>query len=594
MPYPGNFHSFYAENSLTSLYSPGKHLALSNIQLERFFSIHILCNDITSCSFRSLATQVQHDQTLDSCLRRLDQDVRRTGRISRRDIEDVLEEIRHTRSPTSSQSLLVIRCCGNLVPEELPETRTKLVQEIWNTLNKLNVPMDISHYNALLRVYLENEHEFTPTDILAELEAKGIEPNRVTYQRLIAKYCQSGDIEGATRILEFMREKQLPVNENVFNALIDGHSKTGDMESAHGILAVMLQAGLDPSADTYTILMSGYAKQGDMETIKMLLEECDKKEIFLLDKDYLEIAYSLTINGHEALVPEILTKVKKQFGYNQDAINVIFRLINKGFDDTAFTIMRTMVRNERTDGTQQSMGAFFLKQMVKANRPIEKILDVCKRLEEEELFVNPISYITERALELGNETVAYELLHKMKEQGLPIRNHYFWPLIISKANDPTGDGIIDVLIEMGKFDVHPNAETIREYVLPNLKGKSSDIISKLRTANISIGSAACSLAISLIQRFDLAEAAVIMQTVQAYYQPDLLRKPLTAAFYKTKDVENYITIVRQVYENMDKKADFDNDDKAVDKSPVVGRFIMDLASHGRQFNDVCIFFYIFI
>lgn len=47
----------------------------------------------------------------------------------------------------------------------------------------------------------------------------------VTYQRLISRYCQQGDIEGATRILEFMREKQLPVNENVFNALIMGHSQ---------------------------------------------------------------------------------------------------------------------------------------------------------------------------------------------------------------------------------------------------------------------------------------------------------------------------------------------------------------------------------
>lgn len=67
---------------------------------------------------------------------------------------------------------------GNLVPEELPEFRTTLVQDIWKTLGKLNVSMDISHYNALLRVYLENEHPFSPTEFLADLESKGIEPNR--------------------------------------------------------------------------------------------------------------------------------------------------------------------------------------------------------------------------------------------------------------------------------------------------------------------------------------------------------------------------------------------------------------------------------
>ena len=71
------------------------------------------------------------NQNLDTQLKRLDQDVRRSGRISRRDLEEILEEIRLNKSATSSQSLLVIRCCGNLVPEEKPEIRTKIVQEIW-------------------------------------------------------------------------------------------------------------------------------------------------------------------------------------------------------------------------------------------------------------------------------------------------------------------------------------------------------------------------------------------------------------------------------------------------------------------------------
>lgn len=167
------------------------------------------------------------DQSLENSLRRIDQDVRRSGRISRRDVEELIEEIQSSKYATSSQSLLVIRCCGNLVPDELPETRTKIVQEMWNTLHKLKIPMDISHYNALLRVYLENEHLFSPVDFLTELESKGIEPNRVTYQRLIARYCQEGDIDGATKILQYMREKQMSVNENVFNTLIMGHSKAG-------------------------------------------------------------------------------------------------------------------------------------------------------------------------------------------------------------------------------------------------------------------------------------------------------------------------------------------------------------------------------
>lgn len=38
---------------------------------------------------------------------------------------------------------------------------------------------DVSHYNALLKVYLQNEHKFSPTDFLAKMEGANVQPNRV-------------------------------------------------------------------------------------------------------------------------------------------------------------------------------------------------------------------------------------------------------------------------------------------------------------------------------------------------------------------------------------------------------------------------------
>ena len=49
--------------------------------------------------------------------------------------------------------------------------------------------MDISHYNTLLRVYLDNGTDFSPDTILTELATKELIPNRVTYQHLITKFC---------------------------------------------------------------------------------------------------------------------------------------------------------------------------------------------------------------------------------------------------------------------------------------------------------------------------------------------------------------------------------------------------------------------
>jgi len=40
---------------------------------------------------------------------------------------------------TPSQSLMVLRCCGSLVPDELPENRTILVQKIWQAINEIGM-----------------------------------------------------------------------------------------------------------------------------------------------------------------------------------------------------------------------------------------------------------------------------------------------------------------------------------------------------------------------------------------------------------------------------------------------------------------------
>ncbi|XP_055597632.1 leucine-rich PPR motif-containing protein, mitochondrial [Uranotaenia lowii] len=507
-----------------------------------------LCGSSVSGYATSAASS---SQGLDRSLKRLDEDVKRSGRISRRDLEDVLEEIRINRSASSAQSLLVIRCCGNLVPEELPEVRTALVQEIWKTLNSLNVAMDISHYNALLRVYLDNEHSFSPTEFLADLQAKGVEPNRVTYQRLISRYCQEGDIEGATKILEFMREKQLPVNEYVFNALIMGHSQADDLESATGILAVMAQAGLQPSADTYTTLLCGYARKGDIEYITKTLDTCEKKEIFLLDKDLLEIIYSLATNGFADKVEFLIERIRKQVGYNQDAVNVILRLINRGQEEVALKLLKTMPRATKNDGELANTGGFLLKQLVKAKRPVDKIIAICEELQSGGLNKQAYLIALETALRNGINETAFALLKVMSQSNFPLRQHFFWPLLCT-TDRPQPEGVMNVLRAMkDEFNLMPSSETVREYAIPNLgMANYEEVIQLLKSVGISTAAASSGCAFVALENNNLKEAAQIASRFRAFYSPGIYRKPLVSALVHTKDFDSYIRFSRHLYDNL--------------------------------------------
>ncbi|KAG4071985.1 hypothetical protein HA402_016225 [Bradysia odoriphaga] len=511
-----------------------------------------------SCSAftQGFASAIQRpDLNLDESIKKLDQDVRRIGRISRRDIEEVFDEVRRIKTASSSQSLLLIRFCGNVVPEELPEVRTALVQEIWKTLNNLNVSMDITHYNALLRVYLENEHPFSPTEFLADLEAKGIEPNRVTYQRLISRYCQEGDMDGATKILEFMREIQLPINENVFSSLIMGHSEAGDIEAAIGILPVMREAGMKPSSVTYTNLLCAYAKHGKMDEILTTLDECESNEIYLAYKDLFEVIYSLAKNGHTDFVDKIIPRLLKSSGYNQHAASLILRLVNIRQEDTALKILKTMPRGTKPNGEFYEIGSFFIRQLVKSERPTEKILSICGELQQSGLHHRAIPIAVELGARSGNLDIAVPLFRELQQNELPMHT---------------------------EFNITPDGETVRDYVLPNLQVQDYEkIILTLQTTGISSPTAILSCVHHAITQHRLKTAVNLMLTHPIYYQPSVLRRPLVEALIKTNDFESYQSIVRSVYENIPRLPKIRNagaveDDKQM-QSEVVGQFVLDAA-----------------
>lgn len=391
-----------------------------------------------------------------------------------------------------------------------------------------------------------------------------------------------------------MREKQHPVNENVFNALIMGHSQADDMESASGILSVMQQASLEPSADTYTTLLCGYARKGDIAQIQSTLETCEQKEIYLLDKDILDVVYALTLNGFGDLIDPIVETLRKSAGYNQDAVNLILRLTNKGYEDVAFKILKTMTRGSRADGELVDTGNFFIKQLVKANCSSSKILDICKELQDDGLNSRALLTAIESGLSYGLVETALPLLKEAHKAGLPIRQHYFWPLLCSESKNGN-DNILAVLRQMqDEFNITPSGETIREYVIPNINEKNYDkLISLLRSVGISNAIASTSTAYHVLSNNNIKSAADISTNYSAYYSPGLFRKPLVAALSKTNDYESYIKIVRQLHDsliradNLGQKSTEEETDPAavtqsINQADILGQIVYDIVVYFRK------------
>lgn len=65
---------------------------------------------------------------------------------------------------------------------------------------------------------------------------------------------------------------------------------------------------------------------------------------------------------------KLIGRMRQSAGYNQDAVSLILRLVNHGFEDLGYKILLTMPRPSRSDGEQGLVGSFFVRQLVNVNR----------------------------------------------------------------------------------------------------------------------------------------------------------------------------------------------------------------------------------
>uniref|UniRef100_A0A9J8B950 Leucine rich pentatricopeptide repeat containing n=1 Tax=Cyprinus carpio carpio TaxID=630221 RepID=A0A9J8B950_CYPCA len=435
----------------------------------------------------SVVVRSKQAQQFDWALAKLDSSVRRTGRVTKTLLLRIFQDICRTGYPSGNQALLMLRSCGSLLPEVPLAERIELSQLIWDKLQELGATYDVSHYNALLKTYLQNEFRFSPTDFLAKMEAANVQPNRVTYQRLIAAYCEVGDIEGASTILGFLKSKDLPITEAVFNSLVTGHARAGDMDSAEGIFSVMKGAGIEPGPDTYLSLLSSYAEKGDIAKIKQTLETVENADIHLMDRDLMQVVFSLTKAGHQQYVPEIVEHMRHERGYVPDAMNLCLSLITHGHEETAFSVLKsfTGLLAESQTSDSPDLGNFFLRHCVNMDKSAENIVRFCKDLKDSGLHSSPLQFTLQCALEAKKTGMAVELMRRMKEEGLPLRPHYFWPLFTHYQKEKNISGTLQALRAMQELGVASDIDTFSIYILPSFPSVDSARTS-LKEAGIDV------------------------------------------------------------------------------------------------------------
>jgi len=402
---------------------------------------------------------------------------RNVGRVTKQEIEAIVSEIKNSEVSTtnanllSSQAVLAIRLCGTVLDQEAQQDRSKLVADVWNIILEKKVPLTVVHYNALLRVHLENKCNFNPETMMEEMQAQSILPDRETYQCFISSYCQEGNIEGASKILTAMKNQGHAVNENIFNSLIIGHSRNGDLARAQGIIKVMRQCGLNPSTETYLTLACAFAMHGDVGSMDRIISESANSGCSFQDGDYLELLFVLCESNHKDLVGKVMNDLHpatEQFGGLASHLTV--RLVNAGHDDVAYNLVQFTVENS-TEESGKMISIEFLEQLVRRNTTVSKLLWILRDMSERKIYSGGLEKLLDLALENENLTLALKLSDILAADGGKISKRQFKQmLMLSKSAEDTGikhEAMFNC-IKIGNLFNYVNSGMLKKHIFPTM------------------------------------------------------------------------------------------------------------------------------
>ncbi|GBM05735.1 Leucine-rich PPR motif-containing protein, mitochondrial [Araneus ventricosus] len=463
-------------------------------------------------------------QDVDNAFIEIDYAVKRSGRCFRTNVENVLSMIETLGSASDIHGLYLLRCSG-LMHEEKPAERVQLASVIWEKLHKLGVQLDVRHYNSLLKVFVDCDHQFLPSEFLTSMESSKIEPNKATYLLLLQKYCNDGDLSGAGEILECLKEKGLPINESVFTILIKGHMRANDVSGAKDILEVMRSANLSPTAESYAALACGYAEKGDMDGLNSVLTECN---VALSNKHYLDIISSFS-DAENVKINELLAKVADVHDWRQEIANAMMGLVYKGMDDIAFKLLLKIANPEN------NFANVFMKMLLKCDFPKEKIVSYCEEISDRRLHNYIFMNTAKAAIDFGKFELALTLFEALQKKGIPVRSYNLHLLLSSFKNHE--EGIWLTLKKMFELGVPAEFLTYFEYVFPVISVSDPEaVISKIQETGHSFTAAVDPLFQFYCYRGEFDNALYLIEKYPVSVHPSF---SLENYLNVCKDIKNY-------------------------------------------------------
>ncbi|KAL0850878.1 hypothetical protein ABMA28_006787 [Loxostege sticticalis] len=526
----------------------------------------------------SKPTKLSSNDLLEKLIAGLSTDIHNKNRVYKNDLVRVINKVKELNFSTKKQGLLLIRCCTELMPDETPSTRMALVEQIWNTI-KPHTEFEVEHYNELLRVYIANNRTLTVSSFMQQMAP--VKPNLTTYEMILKALAEAGDLNQCTEVISNMKSQNLPANENIFNSLIICQGKAGNPQNIQEVVTMMKSLKLEKSIDTYTAVARALAWNKRTSNLLEEMEKARSSGLQFGEVQIMEIVKSLAIVGLYGTIPQVLkflpNEILKTPSISAYMQSVSTLLVFQNHPLAALEIYKCLPLPSFGPKDDQGLhGRSLVRDCVKAAMPSSIIAMVTQELMSSGR--NPIALhnASEAALQLGKVPLALDMFTRMQQLGLPIRPHYFWPILLHSSRSYGEKGIMNTLSTMVTMDVKPDYETIMEYTLPYVSFTSpQNLMKKFLDTGLTVSMVLTPMMETLLKTGQVRAASEICELFEGKIDAEKLLKPLLRGYLMSEDIKSTVYILEDVLK------------KAVDKNKDwVGRFLCVFMQHKKVVEDI--------
>ncbi|PVH61630.1 hypothetical protein PAHAL_3G081400 [Panicum hallii] len=155
-------------------------------------------------------------------------------------------------------------------------------------------------YNAMVAGFCEDERDPSAAfAVLDDMQKSGCKADAVTYNTLVAGLCRLGQWRDAAELVEDMPRRGCPPDVVTYRMLFDGMCAAGEFLEADQVLNEMVFKGFAPSKDGAREFVQGIEREGDAALLEAVL--CRLAKVNALESSGWEKAVSGVLNGPSKL-----------------------------------------------------------------------------------------------------------------------------------------------------------------------------------------------------------------------------------------------------------------------------------------------------